>query len=158
LKWNQKSEGVVNLLNIGDRVRVISIETGMNSIFLNKTGVIVKSNPKEYYRYFIEFDAMVIDDEARYLWWAEENLVQLEDGEESEPVTRREIKCLRCEAQMEYLKEYRFDSQDNRRGMLAAIFDYEENLVFKVFVCPKCRHTEFFYAGKVEGLDDWIDF
>lgn len=57
---------------------------------------------------------------------------------------------------MEYLKDYRFDSQDDKRGILGALFDIEEHLVFAVYVCPKCRHTEFFYTGRRSGFDDWV--
>jgi predicted nucleic-acid-binding Zn-ribbon protein len=70
----------------------------------------------------------------------------------------KNINCLRCNEQMRYLKEYRFDSQDNNRGLLKALFDVEEHLSFDVYVCPRCRHTEFFFTGKREGLDDWLDW
>ncbi|GAA0180074.1 hypothetical protein SH2C18_28280 [Clostridium sediminicola] len=68
------------------------------------------------------------------------------------------ISCLRCNSIMQYLKEYRFDSQDNNRGILGALFDVEEHLMFKVYVCPKCRHTEFFYIGARKGFDEWNDW
>ena len=67
------------------------------------------------------------------------------------------LNCLRCGSAMEYLKEYKFESQDSNRGLLGALFDIEEHLIFAVYVCPKCRHTEFFYTGTKEGFDDWID-
>lgn len=70
----------------------------------------------------------------------------------------KSFNCLRCNQEMKYLKEYRFDSQDNNRGFLAALFDVEEHLIFDVYVCPKCRHTEFFFTGKREGFDEWLDF
>lgn len=69
----------------------------------------------------------------------------------------REINCLRCSTSMEYLKEYKFESQNANRGLLGAIFDVEEHLVFDVYVCPRCRHTEFFFTGSREGFDDWMD-
>ncbi|GLC29913.1 zinc ribbon domain-containing protein [Clostridium omnivorum] len=65
----------------------------------------------------------------------------------------RQIECLRCKSQMNYLKEYRFDSQDNNRGILGAIFDVEEHLSFEIYVCPNCRHTEFFYTGSRVRFD-----
>ena len=39
------------------------------------------------------------------------------------------MKCLRCENEMKFLKEYRFDSQDNNRGVLGFLFDIEDHLV-----------------------------
>jgi len=59
---------------------------------------------------------------------------------------------------MKYLKEYRFDSQDNNRGILEALFDIEEHLTFGVYVCPKFRHTEFFFTGAREGFYEWNDW
>ena len=63
------------------------------------------------------------------------------------------MNCLRCSEEMKYLKEYKFDSQNANRGLFSAIFDVEENLIFKVYVCPKCNHTEFFYSGS----STWVD-
>lgn len=63
------------------------------------------------------------------------------------------VECLRCKSPMKYLKEYKFDSQDQNRGLLGALFDWEEHLIFQVYVCPNCRHTEFFYSGS----DEWFD-
>jgi hypothetical protein len=63
------------------------------------------------------------------------------------------MKCLSCSQEMRYLKEYRFDSQDNNRGLLGSFFDIEERLVFDIYVCPKCRRTEFIYKGEQEGID-----
>lgn len=63
------------------------------------------------------------------------------------------VECLRCHGTMRYLKEYRFDSRDNNRGLLGAIFDIEEHLIFDIYVCPECRHTELFYTGSVERFD-----
>lgn len=65
----------------------------------------------------------------------------------------KKVECLRCSEDMKYLKQYRFDSQDNNRGLLSALFDVEEHLILDVYVCPKCRHTEFLYAGKAKWLD-----
>jgi len=64
-----------------------------------------------------------------------------------------DAKCLRCEHKMRFLKQYKFDSQDNNRGLLSSIFDVEERLIFDVYVCPKCKHTEFFHKGTDQGLD-----
>jgi len=64
-----------------------------------------------------------------------------------------EVKCLRCGEEMRYLKEYRFESQDNNRGIFGAIFDVEEHLIFDVYVCPHCRHSEFIYKGSMTHLD-----
>lgn len=70
----------------------------------------------------------------------------------------KQLECLRCSNAMEYLKEYRFDSQDNNRGILGALLDVEEHLILKVYVCPKCRHADFFYVGKRAGFDEWNDW
>jgi DNA-directed RNA polymerase subunit RPC12/RpoP len=63
------------------------------------------------------------------------------------------MNCLACSQKMSYLKEYKFDSQDNNRGILGAIFDVEERLIFDVYVCPKCSRTEFIYKGDQRWLD-----
>jgi hypothetical protein len=63
------------------------------------------------------------------------------------------MKCLPCSQEMKYLKEYKFDSQDNNRGLLGAMFDIEERLVFDIYVCPNCRRTEFIYKGNQKDLD-----
>lgn len=64
------------------------------------------------------------------------------------------MQCLRCQTELKYLKEYKFDSQDNNRGLLQAMFDVEERLIFDVYICPSCRHTEFFYKN-AQGALDW---
>lgn len=46
----------------------------------------------------------------------------------------KEFERLRCKEQMKYLKEYRFDSQDNNRGILGALFDVEEHLTFDEYL------------------------
>jgi hypothetical protein len=63
------------------------------------------------------------------------------------------MKCVPCSQEMSYLKEYRFDSQDNNRGLLGSLFDIEERLVFDIYVCPRCRRTEFIYKGEKKGID-----
>ena len=45
----------------------------------------------------------------------------------------KQFECLRCKEQLQYLKEYRFDSQDNNRGILGALFDIEEHLTFDIY-------------------------
>ena len=55
------------------------------------------------------------------------------------------MECLACKTEMKYLKEYRFDSQDNNRGFFSTIFDMEEHLIFDVYICPNCRRAEFIY-------------
>jgi hypothetical protein len=63
------------------------------------------------------------------------------------------MNCLACKEKMTYLKEYKFDSQDNNRGLLGSIFDIEERLVFDIHVCRSCRRTEFIYKGNQKDLD-----
>ncbi|MFZ4663027.1 MAG: putative signal transducing protein [Caldilineaceae bacterium] len=63
------------------------------------------------------------------------------------------MNCLRCQGEMKYLKEYKFESQDNNRGLFGAIFDIEERLTFDIYVCTGCRHTEFFFTGSSKKWD-----
>ena len=61
------------------------------------------------------------------------------------------MECLRCKEELKFLKEYRFDSQEANRGFFKAIFDVEEHLIFKIYVCPKCKQKVYifgiFYLG-----------
>jgi predicted nucleic-acid-binding Zn-ribbon protein len=54
---------------------------------------------------------------------------------------------------MKYMKEYKFDSQNNNRGFWSSVFDVEERLIFDMYVCPNCKHSEFLY----KGADTWLD-
>ncbi|WP_123043497.1 zinc ribbon domain-containing protein [Cohnella candidum] len=63
------------------------------------------------------------------------------------------LKCLRCGNELTYLKEYKFDSQNANRGLFGALFDVEERLSFDIYVCPSCRHTEFFFTDSDTSLD-----
>ena len=64
------------------------------------------------------------------------------------------MKCLRCQTEMKYLKTYRFDSQNQNRGFLGTLLDVEEHLIFDVHICPRCKHSEFFYKGAPIWVDD----
>lgn len=63
------------------------------------------------------------------------------------------MNCLACHVEMKYLKEYKFYSQDNNRGFFATVFGYEERLIFDVYVCPRCKRSEFIYKGSSDKLD-----
>ena len=63
------------------------------------------------------------------------------------------VDCLRCNLAMEYLKEYKFESQDNNRGVFGALFDVEERLIFDLYVCPQCRRSESIYKGAKRHYD-----
>ncbi|NKF07937.1 hypothetical protein J1C67_05855 [Clostridium gasigenes] len=65
--------------------------------------------------------------------------------------------CLRCNTEIKFLKEYRFDSQDSNRGLFKAIFDIEEHLVFDIYVCPKCKKAEFIYKNNLSGMESMMD-
>jgi len=138
------------MFRIGDRVRIVSYERGVSDKFLHSTGTVTKINEKQYYPYYIEFDKGSLKELARDMWWLEENLNHLEVDEVQQD---EKYKCLRCGTEMEFIKEYRFDAEKADRGIFEAIFDIEENLLFLIYVCPKCRHTEFFYNGKITGID-----
>ena len=76
-----------------------------------------------------------------------------DETEEEIDQPMKPMNCLRCQGEMKYLKEYKFESQDNNRGLFGAIFDIEERLVFDVYVCTSCRHTEFFFTGSSKKWD-----
>ncbi len=92
------------------------------------------------------------DDEAMELTDTDDSEEEFEEDEEfDQPM--KPINCLRCQGEMKYLKEYKFESQDNNRGLFGAIFDIEERLIFDVYVCTGCRHTEFFFTGSSKKWD-----
>lgn len=62
------------MYKIGDMVKVVSCEKGIDPMFLNKLGTIDKINEKEYYRYHICFRNKDIDSEAKYYWWHDNNI------------------------------------------------------------------------------------
>ncbi|MGX4601753.1 zinc ribbon domain-containing protein [Faecalimicrobium sp. JNUCC 81] len=64
------------------------------------------------------------------------------------------MECLRCGKEIKLLKEYRFDSKDNNGKLLKELFDIEEHLIFNIYICSNCNHTEFIYVGN----SNWIDF
>lgn len=63
------------------------------------------------------------------------------------------MNCLRCNEELKFLKEFKFESEQVDRGFFKALFDVEEHLIFKIYVCPKCKYTEFIHAGS----STWID-
>lgn len=63
------------------------------------------------------------------------------------------MKCLRCNEELKFLKEFKFESEQVDRGFFKSIFDVEEHLKFKIHVCPKCKHTEFIYSGSSTLID-----
>jgi hypothetical protein len=83
----------------------------------------------------------------------EEEFTDESEDEEEIDQPMKSLNCLRCQGEMKYLKEYKFESQDNNRGLFGAIFDIEERLIFDVYVCTGCRHTEFFFTGSSKKWD-----
>lgn len=83
----------------------------------------------------------------------EEEFADEAEDEEEIDQPMKPVNCLRCQSEMKYLKEYKFESQDNNRGLFGAIFDIEERLIFDVYVCTGCRHTEFFFTGSSKKWD-----
>ena len=47
------------------------------------------------------------------------------------------MNCLRCNTEIKFLKTYRFDSQENNRGLFKMMFDIEDHLIFDVYVAVK---------------------
>jgi hypothetical protein len=83
----------------------------------------------------------------------EEEFTDESEDEEEIDQPMKSLNCLRCQGEMKYLKEYKFESQDNNRGLFGAIFDIEERLTFDIYVCTGCRHTEFFFTGSSKKWD-----
>ena len=63
------------------------------------------------------------------------------------------MECLRCSAELKFLKEYKLESQETKRGFFKELFDVEEHLIFKIYVCPKCNYTEFIYSVSSAWFD-----
>jgi len=53
---------------------------------------------------------------------------------------------------MKYLKEYRFDSQDNNRGILGALFDIEEHLTLTYMSALNAGIQSFSLQEQGKGL------
>lgn len=140
------------MFKVGDKVKILSVGEGIDKIFINRIGYIDKIDPKSYYPYHVRFEDIILNEEARYLWWNEENLT-LTDEKDPAKVDYENLKCLRCGGKMKFLKEYRFDTQKEYRDFISTIIDYEEAIVFNVYVCEDCRHTEFFFVGIRTGID-----
>lgn len=67
------------------------------------------------------------------------------------------MNCLRCNTEIQFLKTYRFDSQESNRGLLKMMFDIEDHLIFDVYVCPNCKKAEFIYKGNLGGFGSMFD-
>lgn len=63
------------------------------------------------------------------------------------------MNCLRCNGKMTNVGNYKFESQDNNRGIFGAIFDVEKHLSFEIYVCEKCKSSEFKYVGSSTRFD-----
>jgi len=68
------------MFKIGDIVKIVSCDPGVNKKFINKTGVIDNVNMKSYYAYHVKFHNLKLKEEAETFWWSIENL-QLFEGD-----------------------------------------------------------------------------
>lgn len=78
------------MFKIGDIVKIVSSDPGVNKIFINKTGVIDNVNTKSYYAYHIKLHNLKLNEEAETFWWSNENLQLFEDDLESYDDTNEE--------------------------------------------------------------------
>lgn len=62
------------------------------------------------------------------------------------------MECLRCNTELKFLKEYRFDSQDNNRGILKSLFDVEEHLILKYMYVQSVNIVSLYIMEVILGL------
>ena len=145
------------MFEIGDRVKIVSVGEGVSNEYLDKIGVVAEISDKDCYKCKVQFDDLLLEDETSYLWWIKENLefVASEDINED---NFKNCNCIRCGSKMHYLKEYKLNDGNNHKDILSDKVDDKEEHLFKVFICPKCRHTEIFFVGDKEGIPEWEDW
>lgn len=72
-------QGGIKMFKVGDRVKIVSIDSNVNKVFFQRIGVIDKINEKEPYCYHIEFFNDDLKKEEKYYWWAEHNIIITEE-------------------------------------------------------------------------------
>lgn len=70
------------MFNIGDRVKILSVDDGDNDTFIGKTGIIDKINHKDHYCYHVMFFDSKTNHKSKFYWWSEENVELTEEIEE----------------------------------------------------------------------------
>jgi uncharacterized protein YbjQ (UPF0145 family) len=80
------------MYNIGDVVRIISCNKGVDDLFINKLGTIDEIKPKEYYKYHISFRNDAVDTRGKHFWWIDENMELFKGNiEEYEETNEEEV-------------------------------------------------------------------
>lgn len=70
------------MLNIGDRVKIISIDSEEEGIFYNRIGIIDRVNSNDLYCYHLNFCDYELNAKGEFYWWSKENVTSTDEGEE----------------------------------------------------------------------------